>query len=304
MDRSVAVSGTRLSAMAKCCLCITTSPYCNLRLFCTAGTPRDAVDIWPAFPLLISDRGCLTGGPDNIIALLEHNNRVCQISFMQVTNSRFFDNVLKAMQEPFPELTDLVLWSLRETMPVLPDSFLGGSTPRLRKLSLDGIPFPGLPKLLLSATHLVGLHLWNIPYFGYISPEAMVTLLSTLINLESLHIQFISPRSRLDRECRLPYPSTRSVLPILTELRFKGVSEYFEDLVARIDTPQLSTLYITFFNQIAFDTPQVVRFIHFTPRLKAFEKAHVVFDYEAARVNFSSQAYGHRELDVGILFRV
>ncbi len=31
------------------------------------------------------------------------------------------------------------------------------------------IPFPGLPNLLLSATHLVVLHLWNIPNSSYLA---------------------------------------------------------------------------------------------------------------------------------------
>jgi hypothetical protein len=46
------------------------------------------------------------------------------------------------------------------------------------RIELDGIPFPGLPKLLLSATHLVQLVLTNIPHSGYFSPEAIVAPLS------------------------------------------------------------------------------------------------------------------------------
>ena len=81
-------------------------------------------------------------------------------------------NVLLAMQVPFPELTFLWLCALDLE---LPGSFLGGSTPRLENLRLDG----KLAKLLLSATHLVHLHLFNVP------PDAMVTCLSTLSSLES-----------------------------------------------------------------------------------------------------------------------
>lgn len=100
------------------------------------------------------------------------------------------EDVSAAMQAPFPELTDLLLWS-NETAsePVLPNSFLGGSAPRLRYLQLRGIPFPGLPKLLLSAAHLVHLYLYDIPYSGYISPEAMVAGLSVLNSLEDLRLK-------------------------------------------------------------------------------------------------------------------
>jgi hypothetical protein len=68
----------------------------------------------------------------------------------------------------------------------IPDSFLGGSTPRLQYLSLDNIPFPGLPNLLLSAIHLTNLFLVDIPLSGYFLPEAMLTALSALTSLEEL----------------------------------------------------------------------------------------------------------------------
>ena len=67
------------------------------------------------------------------------------------------------------------------------------STPSLGVLVLDGIPFPGLPKLLLSATYLVYLHLYNIPHSGYISPDVMVTALTALTSLQFLQLEFQSP---------------------------------------------------------------------------------------------------------------
>jgi hypothetical protein len=111
---------------------------------------------------------------DNIIAALEHNDRICELDLFDIPSSQL-EKVLAAMQQPFPALTRLWLWPRDETAPVVPASFLGGSAPRLQTLILDRIPFPGLPKLLLSATHLVHLDLWRIPHSGYISPEAMVT---------------------------------------------------------------------------------------------------------------------------------
>jgi hypothetical protein len=89
------------------------------------------------------------------------------------------EEVLARMQASFPELTYLQLISDDETLPVIPDSFLDGSAPRprLRIFDLKGILFPGFPKLLSSATHLVNLKLRDIPHSGYISLEAMVALL-------------------------------------------------------------------------------------------------------------------------------
>jgi hypothetical protein len=206
-----------------------------------------------------------------------------------------------AMLVPFPELTDLVLESYGEV--VLPDSFLGGSAPRLQKLNLDGIPFPGLPNLLLSITHLVYLYLRNIPHSGYFSPEAMVTTLSTLTRLDKLVLDFQSPLSRPDQATQRPHPPTRSVSSVLTYFRFKGDSEYLDDLVARIDAPQLNNLHISFFNDIVFDTPQLIQFICRTPGLKPLGKAHVIFDGGAATVNLSSLTPGADFLSVGISCR-
>jgi F-box-like len=128
----------------------------NLRLYCSNKTPaRGTLDIWPALPLFIVCIG-MAKSMDNIAAVLERSDCVCYIRLAGLESSDL-EKPLAAMQVPFPKLTDLVLWSKGETLSVLPDSFLGGSTPRLEALSLSGIPFPGLPNLLLSATHLVVL---------------------------------------------------------------------------------------------------------------------------------------------------
>ena len=255
----------------------------NLRLCIIEITPvRATLDIWPLLPIVLevyigpsysSDESYDSSwDEDNVIAALEHNDRVCEIEFIDFPTSKS-EKVLPAMHRPFPALTRLDLDFTDET-PLQPDSFLGGSAPRLQKLTLRRFPFPGLPKLLLTATHLVHLDLWGIPHSGYFSPEAMVTALSMLTNLESLAIYFESPRSRPDWS-RRPPPQTRTLLPILTELRFNGVDEYLEDLVARINTPLLDDLTITFFHQPIFDTAQLTQFISRTPKFKGHDKALV-----------------------------
>ena len=246
------------------------------------------LDIWPAFPIVIR---CFEVYPienlDNIVVILEHRNRVRQIT-VEFASSSSSETVFEAMQVQFPELTHLQLWSAQNTGPVVPDSFLGGSAPRLRFFDLYQISFPGLPNLLLSATHLVTLRLHRIPHSGYFSPEALVTALSTLTSLEEFQLQFQSPLSSPDRASRRPPAPTRFVLPVLTYLSFKGVGEYLEDLVSRIDAPRLNGLFITFFIQILFDTPQLIQFISCTSNLKVLEKAHVSFSFSTARVKFSS----------------
>ena len=276
----------------------------NLQLVCSAKTPaRDTLDVWPALPLVIR---CFSGlgieKVDDVVAVLEHSNRVRQIGLILVS-SPDLEKISAAMQVPFPELTRLHLRSNKETVPALRNSFLGGSAPCLRYISLHGIPFPGLPKLLLSATHLVDLCLFDIPHSGYFSPVAIVTALSTLTSLRELLLQFQSPRSRPDKANRRPPPPTHFILPLLTRFSFKGVGEYLEDFVARIDAPRLKNLVINFFNQIIFDTPQLIQFISRTRKFKALEKAGVTFEDGAACVNLTSKTSRHRGLSVRILCR-
>jgi hypothetical protein len=271
----------------------------NLRLVCTQKTPaRDMLDVWPSLPLLIGNHYSQTEEVDEILSVLERSDRVADIDLIKVDVLKW-ENVLAAMQVPFPELTHLAYSSRME--PVLPDSFLGGSTPHLRSLMLDGIPFPGLLKLLLSTTHLVTLRLMEIPHSGYFSPKAIVAVLSTLTSLEEFFLGFKSPLSRPDWENRRLLPPTRSVLPVLTYFRFKGVCEYLEDIVTRIDAPRLNDLHITLFNQIVFDTPQFIQFISRLPALETFEKAFFYFGDDNACINLGSlQTPGYGGFDVGV----
>ena len=273
------------------------SPRClGLRLRCTARTPvRDKLDIWPPFPLVIDDITSLTENVDNVLAALEHRDRVHEIH-LSLANGSSLEKVFAAMQEPFPELTFLHLDSPGESVSIVPDSFLGGSAPHLLSLRLHHIPFPGLPKPLLSATNLVNLQLWNIPHSGYISPDAVITALSALTSLQILQLEFRSPRSHPDQASRRPPPPTR-VLPSLTGIWFKGVCEYLDDLVARIDAPQLNILHIMLFNDVVFDAPQFIQFISRTPTLKAVENAHVVFGHRKAIIN-SSSILSHCEVGI------
>jgi hypothetical protein len=277
----------------------------KLQLCCTTRTPtKETLDVWPALPLVIQgdvDERTV----DNVIAELEHSDRICQITLDCYATSQI-ENLCTAMHVPFPELAILSLRDLSHgglsDVPVLPDSFLGGSAPRLRYFCMAAIPFPGLPNLLLSATHLVVLWLSNIPHSGYISPEAMVTCLSVLTSLELLQLVFESPQSCPDQESRHPPPPTRSVLPALMRLSFKGVNEYLEELVARIDTPRLSRLWTTFFNDIDFDTPELIQFITLT--FEAPKDLHVVFHRLTAWVTLQQRASHFAYVRVGVSCKV
>jgi hypothetical protein len=262
----------------------------NLRLFCNSLTPvRKMLDVWPRLPISMID---LTLKPDvagvNIIAALERHDCVCEVNLWGLT-SPLLDRLLKVMQVPFPALTYLDLkfsdqWPARAS--VLPETFLGGSAPRLQSLMLWGIPFPELPKLLPSCHDLVDVQLRKIPNTGYISPDAMATCLSPLSRLQFLDIGFDSPNSCIDQNRPPPPPrSTRVTLPSLTRLEFRGTSEYLDELVARIDTPAIKFVKTEFFDQHIFSISQFVQFIGRTEMSGSLKEARLFFTDRNVQIN-------------------
>jgi hypothetical protein len=262
--------------------------FLNLRLLCTDKTPvMVTLNAWPPLPIAIScDFTYSRGTPDldNVVATLEHNDRICEISLDRPSSSQL-EKVVAAMRQPFPALKILDLQLPDKTEPVvLPDSFLGGSAPGLQKLVLRGILFRALPKLLLSTAHLSTLSLLDTPDSGYISPDMMVTYISALTNLERLFLSPSSPPSPPNRSSQPSPLPTRSVLPALTRFGFAGFSEYLEDVVTRIDAPLLDRFSLSFKDEFAFETPQLVQLISRTPKLMAPEAAKVIFDFDDVQI--------------------
>ena len=105
-----------------------------------------------------------------------------------------------------------------------------------------------------------------------------------MTNLESFYIKFESPLSRPRRESQRPPPPTRAVLPALTRFEFKGVSEYLEDFVARIDAPLLDSIEVACFHQLIFDTPRLAQFMGRTVRFQELKRVDVQFRHYSVRV--------------------
>jgi hypothetical protein len=124
-----------------------------------------------------------------------------------------------------------------------------------------------------------------------------------LTRLTELGLGFESPQSCPDQETRRLPPPTRSVLPALRIFGFKGVNEYLEELVAQIDTPRLGHFKATFFNDIDFDIPELIRLVSHASVLKAPNEAHVVFDSRTASVKLQPQASNFEHFKVEILCR-
>jgi hypothetical protein len=286
----------------------------NLRLYWPLRIPvREMLDVWPPLPIVIKLDTHLPRAEDNTSVGLEYNDRICHLDLFGTpwrdSRSKQF---LVAMQRPFPVLNYLRLRLGRGEAPADPDLFLGGSVPCLQSLYLDTVPFPGLPKLLLSATNLITLRLVNIPHSGYISPEAMATGLSMLTMLKSLDIGFNSSLFHRDQKSWLS--PTRTLLPVLTKLKIYGAREYMEDLVARIDAPLLDNLKIFFFHDEAFfhdepilhspHFPRLTQFLGRTPRFKAHDEARVVLSDREISIILPQTFDGALRLEISSRFKL
>jgi hypothetical protein len=274
------------------CIVFASPRRLDLKLYCTRQrlVKSETLNIWPELPIVIHANDIKSkDNVTNIIAGLgQHTDRVCKIYLA----GHFQDSLLKEVakiDKPFPALTSLRLFSWRQNVPVLPDSFLGGSAPRLRSLDLAGIPYPSIGKLLSSTTNLVELSLWGIPHSGYISPETIVPILSTLSRLESLQLGLKHPRSRTQRASRHPPPITRTVFSNLTFLNLSGDIEYLEDILSQIETPMLNRSSFRIFNQLVFDTPLLGHFILRTETFMRIHTACLEFHSWGVRIRLSEQ---------------
>ena len=218
----------------------------DLQFLCTPKTRvRELLDFLPpTMPIMVwsryipqtdlsapdddSEEGC------QVITALERRDRVQWIHLENLPDT-VLEKTVKMMEETFPTLKRLRLLAEYEIGPVLSEEFLGGSAPSLESLWLKGVPFPDVPKLLLTAYALVYLRLEKIPDSGYFSPEAMVTALSTCAELETLVIEF-QPGD--------PDPTSQEItsiarvfLPELTFFSFTGNGGYSNNFITRIESP-------------------------------------------------------------------
>jgi hypothetical protein len=253
------------------------SRYLHLEHVCTHGTPvKKNLGYLQAFPIVVSflQHHFRDGDADNLIAALEHRDRV-QVIEINVLPS-LFQKLAKAMQEPHPALMHLRLESDPfAAMPIIPDTFLSCSAPRLQTIYIADLPYPAAPALLSSARDLVDVDLRDIPRSGFIPPGAIVASLAVLPKLESLTFGFKWGMSYHDRIRLLSI--TRTILPTLTRFCFVGLFEYFEDFVAQIDAPQLDYLHIEYLDQgdgTDYQIPQLCKFIDRSEKLKLSRFRH------------------------------
>ena len=261
----------------------------DLQIICTCRKPtKEIFAIWPTLPIAIQASRLRPEIEDNIMAALEHKDRISEI-FLPTDSNNTLARTTEAMKHPFPVLTKLNIWSTDQTEMVLPDSLLGGCAPRLRSLRLHNVAFPSLPKLLLSATGLVELSLSEMAHSEWISPEAMVDYLSLLTGLEQIRIVFKSSGPRRDRTNRRPH-STRTIHPTLTTLYFQGMTEYLDGLFASVDAPLLKRVDINkLFYPPVFDVMRIASLTGLAETFEMPDKAYMLIAHDLVDVMVSSR---------------
>ncbi|KAI9447014.1 hypothetical protein F5148DRAFT_743505 [Russula earlei] len=114
--------------------------------------------------------------------------------------------------------------------------------------------------------------------------------------LEDLGLGFQSHRYPASR----PPPLTRSVLPALTNLRFRGVHEYLEDVLAQVEVPLLNNLYVTFFMDLDFVIPQLHHLIGQAESFKTHNEAMVHTHHSGIKFMIFEEAREFPDLSVEI----
>jgi hypothetical protein len=258
----------------------------NLPLVCTHGTPvLKSLDCWPNLPIIVQYGGSLELDPPapedevNIMTAFNQSDRVHSIS-LTVTSSLL--EKLNAIKRPFSKLEDLILLSRDRAQVTLPSAFGWGT--RLRRLHLIRIVFSALPLLLYSSKNLVDLMLHEVPNPWLFSPEALTDALSGMVQLRSLSLHFLPTTAHI---CVTIPSRKRIVFPVLTRLDFRGIAKYLEDLVARIDTPRLGDIELTFFNESILDFSKLSEFIDCIEIHKSHRRADILSSERAISISLT-----------------
>ena len=241
-------------------------------------------------PLLLVIDYYRTGGmtqkdEDHVRLGIQEHGRVCGVVLRASSSSLRI--CLEQMNQVFPKLRDLSLWSTttEEMALVLPETF---QAPDLRRLSLHGVGLPKRLSLLSSTIALSTLTLTHIRHSCYFPPGYLVTQLQGLPHLEELSIGFAIPIPLPSSEGKmLPAPILPVTLPTLRRLTFRGVGVYLDNLVAQINTPLLERLNLTLFFELAFTLMNLTQFIH---RTEGFEclVSRVIFNKDGAFIDAGS----------------
>jgi len=278
--------------------------HLDLHLVCTYGTPVETMlSHSPPFPLTIYYPGKL-GAVDAMsdedkrgaIFVLRQRERVRRVHIAAPAAS--LHDLVGAMDNEYPILQRLIIRSQAQRPENHSDTRIRNRNrsdnvtvtlraefraPLMHRLILSNVAIPTSSRLLSSAgSDLVWITLQNLPASSPdFHPAHLTAQLGALSRLEVLTVHFSVAIPNRDVRRRLQGASTtRVVLPRLRRLAYRGGSTYLEGILARLETPELRTMNVEFFNQLSFSLPSLLQFARTTAF--TFRSAELHFDQNFA----------------------
>ncbi len=283
-------------------LILTSTSHLDLCLFCTYNTPvEDILAHSPPLPLIVDyadgSRMLTMDDIQGIRLALQHHDRVRCIR-LSADGKHLMHIVAPFMDEEFPMLEYLFIKppdSHNQTVFArirLPDTF---RAPRLRHLVLIHVTVPAASPLLTTTAGIVTLSLnFDFGIGGYCHPNDLLNRLAPLLQLETLEIALPSYLSIHEwQQLHAPHV-THVTLPNLRWFGYKGQSNHLETLLPWMTTPLLENLQITFFDQLAYSLPCLLRYMSKADKLSfcgakfAFNDKGVavsIYPHEGARMS-------------------
>jgi hypothetical protein len=269
-------------------LVLNSATYLGVNLLCTHGTPvADMLAHSPCRPLILDYKDDITSEEEGIMFALQHHDRVLRIRLGPLPFSKL-QKITMAMGKTFPILDFLHIASPHQPVAgeeihaagveaqaagveahaagveadtvglKFPNTF---QAPHLRHLTLMSFAFPIIPPFLATVVGLATLSLQDLHPSAYFCPDDLLQQLSSLPQLETLTITFQSPVPSRNVGMQLSRMriTTRVILPNLRWFWYGGISTYLEAILPRMTIPRLEWLQITFFHQLHFFMPNVLK---------------------------------------------
>ncbi|KAH9057855.1 hypothetical protein EDB87DRAFT_1628567 [Lactarius vividus] len=118
--------------------------------------------------------------------------------------------------------------------------------------------------------------------------------------LRSLSLHLLTTANYIALDLPLPPPPEKRIaLPVLTRLKFRGIAEYLEGLVAGIDAPRLGDIEVTLSNEYISDPSVLSAFIDRTEMQRSHLRAEILSSERAISVSITQpEASTRLELQV------
>ncbi|KAJ7288520.1 hypothetical protein C8J57DRAFT_1166269 [Mycena rebaudengoi] len=165
-----------------------------------------------------------------------------------------------------------------------------GCTPRLRRLTLDGLRLTWLPSLFQNLTFL------DYTHHGFSAgDEAVAEILAMLaVSARLRELRVLFPRKCLARPARLFHTTLRRVsLPWLICLYLRvetpDIPLELARLVTYISTPSLASLYLTDIGRRRYTFPSILHFMRTYPMVPSLQTLYLEHGWQGPRRNVRHQ---------------